>query len=100
MAKSSILDVSQVDNIHLLAGGLGGTIDSFPTTYLGLPLGAKFKEKSIWEPIIDRFEKRLSFWKSKYLSKEGRLTLIKSVLSSVLTYFLSFIPIPSSVANR
>jgi len=26
--------------------------DFFPTSYLGLPLGAKLKDKSIWGPIV------------------------------------------------
>ena len=56
LAKSAILPVGQVDNIQLLAGVLGCTVDSFPTYYLGLPLGAKFKDKSIWEPVVERFE--------------------------------------------
>ena len=47
MAKSSIAVVGQVDNIPPLASVLGCTIDSFRTTYLGLRLGAKFREKSI-----------------------------------------------------
>jgi len=58
-------------NIQLLAGALGCKIDIFRTTYLGLPLGAKFKEKAIWDPIIRRFEKKLSEWKFAYLSKGG-----------------------------
>ena len=89
-----------MDNIHLLAGVLGCSIDSFPSSYLGLLLGAKFKDKSIWEPVVERFERRLFGWKSKYLSKGGRLTLIKSVLSSIPAYFLSIFPLPVSVANK
>ena len=60
LAKSSILPIGSMDNIQLLAGVLGCKVDAFLTTYLGLPLGAKFKEKAIWDPIIEKFEKRLS----------------------------------------
>jgi hypothetical protein len=35
-----------------------------------------------------------------YLSKGNRVTLIKSTLSNLPTYFLSLFPIPASVANR
>ena len=68
--------------------------------YLGLPLGAKFKDKTIWNPILEKMERRLTGWKRLYLSKGGRVTLIKSTLSNLPTYFLSLFPIPVSVANR
>ena len=100
LSKSSILPVGQVDNLHMLAGVLGCSIDSPPSSYLGLPLGARFKDKSIWEPVVDRFERRLSGWKSKYISKGGRLTLIKSVLLSLSTYCLSLFSLPVLVANK
>ena len=35
-----------------------------------------------------------------YLSKEDKVTLFKSTLSSLLTYFLSLLPLPGKVANR
>jgi len=35
-----------------------------------------------------------------YLSKGGKVTLIKSTLSNLPTYFLSLFPIPIRVANR
>ena len=68
--------------------------------YLGLPLGAKFKDKTIWNPILEKMERRLTGWKRLYLSKRGRVTLNKSTLSNLPTYFLSLFPIPASVANR
>ena len=71
LAKSSIVPVGHVNNIYLLAGVLGCNIDTFPTSYLGLPLNAKFKEKDIWDLVILKFEKRLLSWKSAYLSKGG-----------------------------
>ena len=67
--------------------------------YLGLPLGAKFKDKTIWNPILEKMERRLAGWKLLYLSKGGRVTLIKSTLSNLPTYFLSLSPIPTVVAN-
>ena len=67
---------------------------------MGLPLGAKFKSKTIWDPILEKMEWKLSGWQRMYLSKGGRITLIKSTLSSLPTYYLSLFPIPSSVAIR
>ena len=48
----------------------------------------------------EKMEKKLSGWKHLYLSKGGRLMLLKSTLSSLLTYFLSLFTIPKSVAAR
>jgi hypothetical protein len=63
-------------------------------------LGAKFKETTIWNPIIEKkMERRLAVWKRLYLSKGGKLTLIKSSLSNLPTYYLSLFPIPAGVAN-
>ena len=69
-------------------------------SYLGIPLGAHFKDASIWNPILKRVEKKLAGWKRLYLSKGGRLTLLKSTLSSLPTYYLSLFTIPQHIANR
>jgi hypothetical protein len=50
--------------------------------------------------VVERMEKRLAGWKRLYLSKGGRVTLIKSTLSSIPTYYLSLFPIPMSIARR
>lgn len=42
--KSHIFSINQVRNIQELAEVLGCQLDSLPTKYLGLPLGAKNKE--------------------------------------------------------
>jgi hypothetical protein len=39
-------------------------------------------------------------WKRLYLSKGGRVTLIKSTLANLPTYHMSLFPIPVSVAKR
>jgi len=45
-------------------------------------------------------ERQLARWKRMYLSKGGRLTLLKSTLFNILMYYLSLFPIPVGVANR
>ena len=68
--------------------------------YLSMPLGTLYKTASIWNLILERMEKKLSGWKRLYLSKGGRLTLLKSTLSSLPTYYLSLFTIPKIVAAR
>ena len=47
MAKSALVSVGDVDNVGELAGVLGCGTSSLPLNYLGLPLCACFKAKSI-----------------------------------------------------
>ena len=65
-----------------------------------MPLGSSFKMALIWNPILEKMEKKLSGWKCLYLSKGGRLTLLRSTLSSLPMYFLSLFTIPKAVAAR
>ena len=95
-----IVQIGAVDKVHVLARILGCRVGNLPMSYLGMPLGASHKSSSIWNPILEKSERRLASWKKLYLSKGGRLTLIKSTLSSLPTYFLSPFTVPTSVANK
>uniref|UniRef100_A0A2N9G2U9 Reverse transcriptase domain-containing protein n=1 Tax=Fagus sylvatica TaxID=28930 RepID=A0A2N9G2U9_FAGSY len=98
--KSEMAPVGSVHALDSLAAILGCKTVQLPMSYLGLPLGANYKSKSIWNPILERMERKLFGWQQMYLSKGGRVTLIKSTLSSLPTYYLSLFPIPKSVALR
>ena len=100
LGKCELVLVGIVHNIDLLLNVLGCKLGSLAMKYLGLPLGANFKDKSIWNLIVEKMERKLAGWKRLYLSKGGRVTLIKSTLSNLPTYFLSLFPILASVANR
>ena len=100
LGKSALVPVGNASSITDLAATLGCKTSSLPMKYLGMPLGAKFKSKFIWNPIVEKMEKRLAGWKRMYLSKGGRPVLIKSTLSNLPTYFLSLFPIPVFVAKR
>jgi hypothetical protein len=54
-----------------LAGLLGCGLGDLPLKYLGLPLGASFKLKSMWASLEDLMSRRLAPWKRAYLSKGG-----------------------------
>jgi len=69
-----------------------GTI---PFVYLGLPIDGDSRKLRFWKPIVDRIVARLSSWNSKFLSFGGRLVLLKSVMSSLPVYFLSFFKAPA-----
>uniref|UniRef100_A0A2N9IF07 Reverse transcriptase zinc-binding domain-containing protein n=1 Tax=Fagus sylvatica TaxID=28930 RepID=A0A2N9IF07_FAGSY len=92
--------VGNVPDLGNLADILRCKTVQLPINYLGLPLGAKAKSKAIWDPILEKMERKLAGWQRMYLPKGGRVTLIKSTLSSLPTYYLSLFPIPSSVALR
>lgn len=71
MAKSVIYSVNEVPNLEELAGIMGCGIGHFPTTYLGLPLGAKYKATEVWNGVTEKVENRLATWKMQYLSMGG-----------------------------
>ncbi|XP_028084329.1 uncharacterized protein LOC114285481 [Camellia sinensis] len=100
LAKSELIPVGEVARISILTAILGCRVASFPVSYLGLPLGASFKATRVWDGVVARVQQRLAGWKRQYLSKGGRLTLIKSVLSNIPTYFMSVHVILVSVAKR
>ncbi|XP_071694378.1 uncharacterized protein [Rutidosis leptorrhynchoides] len=77
-----------------MANAFGCKVGALPFTYLGLPIGANMKKLDSWKPVIDKFEKRLSYWKARSVSFGGRLTLVKSVLNSLPLYFFSLFRAP------
>lgn len=78
----------QDDLVKEFAARLDCHSQKLPMKYLGLPLGAKPRRKSTWQPVVDKFKKKLALWKRKCLSFAGRLTLIRAMLSSLPILFL------------
>lgn len=76
---------------------IGCAAVSFPFVYLGLPVGSNMNLTSNWKTLIDRFNAKLSSWKSNLLSVGGLLTLIKAVLGSLGIYFLSIFKAPETI---
>ncbi|CAN1805032.1 Putative ribonuclease H protein At1g65750 [Linum perenne] len=98
--KSRMFPVGDVPNAEALAERFGCEMGSFPSLYLGLPLGVRAVSKALWDPVVSCVTKRLSVWKSRLLSFGGRLTLINSVLSNLPIYYMSLFRAPVSVIKR
>ena len=100
LEKSELIPVGRVHNIKDLALELGCKVGGLPSYYLGLLLGVLFKSVAVWDGVKERFRKRLTMWKRQYISKEGRLTLIRSILFSMPIYFISLFCMPRKVRLR
>ena len=89
LAKSEIIPVEEVEEILEMAVELGCKVGQLPSTYLGLPrlpLGAPNKAVCVWDGVEERMRWKLALWKRQYISKGGRITLIKSTLASMPLY--------------
>ena len=55
---------------------------------------------SMWDGVEERARRRLALWKRQYISKGGRITLIKSTLASMPIYQMSIFRMSKIVARR
>jgi len=74
-------------------------VGSVPFVYLGLPIGGNARQLAFWKPLLHRINSRLSSWNSKHLSFGGCLVFLKSVLSSLPVYALSFFKAPAGIIS-
>ncbi|KAJ9553154.1 hypothetical protein OSB04_017199 [Centaurea solstitialis] len=100
MSKSRLIGVTVgKEEISRMARKLKCKEDSIPFMYLGIPVGGNMNLVKNWQPLIEKFKRRLSLWKTKMLSIGGRLCLCKSVLGSLGTYFFSLYKAPKKVLS-
>ena len=89
-----------MEEVDVLAVELGCRVGSLPSSFLGLPLGAPNKAISMWDGVEERVRRRLALWKRQYISKGGKITLIKSTMASMPIYQMSLFRMPKVVARR
>ncbi|KAL5146164.1 hypothetical protein HKD37_06G016039 [Glycine soja] len=64
--------------VERFAAMLNCRLLSFPFVYLGISIGAIPRKIEMWEPIIQKFSKKLALWEQKFISFAGRACLIQS----------------------
>ncbi|RVX22106.1 putative sugar phosphate/phosphate translocator [Vitis vinifera] len=92
--KSEIIPVGEVEEMEEMAAELGYKVGSMPSVYLRLPLGPPNKSTAMWDGVEEKMRRRLAHWKHQYISKGGRLILIKSTMASMSLYQMSLFRMP------
>ncbi|GJV85346.1 RNA-directed DNA polymerase, eukaryota [Tanacetum coccineum] len=96
--KSKLMGISVKDEVvSRAASKMGCSTLKTPFTYLGIKVGGSMARIRSWDEIVDKVKSRLSKWKMNTLSIGGRMTLLKSVLSSTPIYYMSMFKVPSQV---
>ena len=95
-----MISAGRVTNADFVVDELGCKVGSLMSSYLGMPLGARFNFENVCDRVEERFRKRLPLWKKQYISKGGRITLIIGTLSSLPHYLMSILPLPRKVRLR
>ncbi|KAJ0520325.1 putative RNA-directed DNA polymerase [Helianthus annuus] len=98
LQKSSLFGIGIGEHaLNNMAMGFGCKVGTFPFVHLGLPVGGNMNLVRNWTPVVDKFRNRLSLWKARHLSIGGRITLLKTVLNALPTYYFSLFRAPAQV---
>ncbi|GJS88285.1 RNA-directed DNA polymerase, eukaryota [Tanacetum coccineum] len=90
-------DAIFIEEVKAAASIIGCSTFSNPFTYLGVKVGMSSSRRKSWDEVIGKISACLSKWKIKTLSIGGRLTLIKSVLTSLPLYHMPIYKAPMGV---
>lgn len=68
--------------------------------YLGLPEHFGRRKRDLFTSIVDRIRQRAATRSTRFLSKAGKLTMLKSVLTPIPVYSMSCFELPASLCKR
>lgn len=85
--KSRLVGVNLSKYFLLVAANfLSCRIEDKKFSFLGIPIGSNPRRVSWWKPLVSKLKDRLAGWKGKFHNLEGRITLVKLVLSSLAIF--------------
>lgn len=74
-------------------------LGSVPFKYLGANIGASPSSIQFWEPLIERFKRKVSCYDASHISMAGRAVLLQAAIDSTPVYWLSLYKIPVAVVK-
>jgi hypothetical protein len=98
-AKSCLIPIKvSEEHLHSLAATFGCAVGQLPFTYLGLPLGVTKPTIQDLSPLVGLVERRLNA-SARFLGYGGRLEFVRSVLSTLPSFYMSSLKIQKTVIN-
>jgi hypothetical protein len=98
--KSSIYPINVMpERMEQLANTFGYQIGSFSFPYLGLPMGLTKLRVEDFLTLVQRIERRLSST-SNFLTQAGRLEMVKSIFSSLPTFYMGKVKLPPTMVKQ
>lgn len=100
--KSLIYFGSSVSKINksTVASILGVRVSKNPEKYLGLPMMIGRSKTQAFTHYADRFKSRIESWNLRFLSIEGKETMIKSVVQALPIYAMQCFLFPKSLCSQ
>ncbi|EPS69625.1 hypothetical protein M569_05141 [Genlisea aurea] len=102
LEKSSLSIPSESDTHykHLLSVAAGVPLADALGRYLGLPSLIGMSKKAAFRDLRDRIQNRIFHWHTKFLSKAGKIVLIKAVLQAISTYAMQCFRLPTTMITE
>ena len=67
--------------------------------YLGFPIIHRGRVGNTFNFVLDKVQNKLAGWKSRLLSKAGRLVLTKSAVAPIAEYYMQCHSLPAKVCD-
>ncbi|XP_058740898.1 uncharacterized protein LOC131613227 [Vicia villosa] len=68
--------------------------------FLGIPIDFDPRKKSTWNPPLIKMKNGLGGWKNQFFNLGGKITLLKSIFSSLTIFTMSFYKMPLKVVKE
>jgi hypothetical protein len=88
-SKSEVTPIHCPEDAMLAIGdALPCWVASLPCTYLGLLLSLRKLSKQDLQPVLDKLAGKLSFWRARLMTREGRAVYVHAVMTASVIFHL------------
>lgn len=78
---------------------LGVVEASNPGSYLGMPMNIGRRKKASFAFLLEKVEQKLQGWQNTVLSKQGKVTLLKTAAQVIPNFWMNLFLIPSKICD-